>query len=100
MKRSIRQNVLASSRPTGKGRPECLFKGDSESKEVKSGLSSCERGGEDIPWGDATYREYSDKSMRKALREIDRQRERERERNRKNEKEEKRLIIMHGSTPC
>jgi hypothetical protein len=36
----LRQNILASSRPTGKGRSECLVKGDSESKEVKKGLSS------------------------------------------------------------
>lgn len=26
----VRQYILASSRPTGKGRPEYLFKGDSE----------------------------------------------------------------------
>jgi hypothetical protein len=31
----VRRGILASSRPTGKGRSGCLFKGDSESKEVK-----------------------------------------------------------------
>ena len=40
----LRQSILASSRPTGKGRSECLLMDDSEDKEEKRGFSSLKNG--------------------------------------------------------